>query len=136
MVAGEQFAYLKLSTRGTVTAQVYVRGAARPIRWRRTLPAGTSPVRIPIADVDRAAGFTIVLRGTNGTGKSMAKLKLTAESNAARAYDGSRASGAGVEWLDLGLFGTTGEPATGSSSFSRDLGPRRHRLERTVIVVA
>ena len=78
MIAGEQFAYLKLSTRGAVTAQVYVRGAARPIRWRRTLPAGTSPVRIPITDVDKGTGFTIVLRGTNGTGKATAKLKLTA----------------------------------------------------------
>ena len=76
IVAGEQFAVLKLSSRATVTAQIYVGGAAQPIGWRRTLNAGTSGVRVPLPKLAKGRRFTIVFRATSGTRKSSTMLRL------------------------------------------------------------
>ncbi len=78
IVAGEQIVFLKLSSRGRLTAQVYVGGSAQKITWRRTLPAGTNPVRIPLPTLNKGQRFTIVLRGTSGKSTSSTKLKLVA----------------------------------------------------------
>ncbi|RDI74871.1 hypothetical protein Gocc_1760 [Gaiella occulta] len=78
IVAGEQFAYLKLSTRARVTAQVYVGGVAQPIVWRRTLPGGTWSVRFRLPALAAGQRFSIVIRAQSGQRKATAKLELVA----------------------------------------------------------
>jgi len=76
--AGEQLAYVSLSKRASLVAQVFVGGVARPIGWRRTFPAGTFIVRIPVTAVGKGQRFTIVVRAKNGSQTSNATLRLKA----------------------------------------------------------
>ena len=78
IIAGEQFAFVKLSSRGVIAAQVYAGGVAQPIKWRRTFNAGTWGARIPLPKLAKGQRFTIVLRGTSGASRSTATLKLKA----------------------------------------------------------
>ena len=78
IIAGEQFAFVKLSSRGVIAAQVYVGGVAQPIKWRRTFNAGTWGARIPLPKLAKGQRFTIVLRATSGASRSTATLKLKA----------------------------------------------------------
>lgn len=78
LVAGEQLAYLKLSTRARVTAQVYVGGVAQPIVWRRTFPGGTWSVRFRLPTLAAGQRFSIVIRAESGARKATTKLKLVA----------------------------------------------------------
>ncbi len=59
IIAGEQFAFVKLSSRGVIAAQVYVAGVAQPIKWRRTFKAGTWGARIPLPKLGKGQRFTI-----------------------------------------------------------------------------
>jgi len=76
--AGEQLAYVSLSKRASLVAHVYVRGAARPVTWRRTFPAGTFIVRIPVTGVTKGQRFRIVVDAKNGPQTSKATLTLKA----------------------------------------------------------
>jgi uncharacterized repeat protein (TIGR01451 family) len=77
--AGEQLLYIKLSKGARVTAQLYLGGKAQPIRWRRTLKAGTQIVRVPVPGVRLGQRFTLVVRATSGTRKASATLRLRAK---------------------------------------------------------
>jgi hypothetical protein len=76
--AGAQIAYVSLSKRASLVAQVYVNGVAQPIRWRRTFAAGTFIVRIGVNGVSKGQRFMIVIRARNGTQTSKATLRLKA----------------------------------------------------------
>jgi hypothetical protein len=78
IVAGQQIAYVKLSRAARVTAQFYVKGKAQPIGWRRSLPAGTTVVRITLPAPGKGAHFSVVLRAVSGKSTASTKLKLVA----------------------------------------------------------
>jgi uncharacterized repeat protein (TIGR01451 family) len=78
-VSGEQLLFIKLSKGARVSAQLYLRGKAQPIRWRRTLKAGTQIVRVPVPGVRLGQRFTLVVRATSGTRKVSATLRLRAK---------------------------------------------------------
>ena len=76
--AGEQLAYVSLSKRASLVAHVFVGGAARPVTWRRTFPAGTFIVRIPVTGVTKGQRFRLVVDAKNGLQTSKASLRLKA----------------------------------------------------------
>ena len=76
IVAGEQLVYIKLSARARVSAQIYRNGVAQPITWHRTLAAGTTLVRIPLAGLTPGQHFTLVLRAATATKKATTRLAL------------------------------------------------------------
>ncbi len=77
VVAGKQTAYVKLSVAAHVTAQFYVGGKAQPIVWQRSLPAGTTLVRIAMPHVAKGSHLSVVLRAVRGGTAVTAKLTLT-----------------------------------------------------------
>jgi hypothetical protein len=76
VVANDQLVYIALTGSASVSAQVYVGGHAQPIRWRRSLSAGTVIVRIPLPKLNHGQRFALVLRAKHGKAVSTVRLQL------------------------------------------------------------
>jgi hypothetical protein len=75
-VKNEQLVLITVTRSASVSAQAYVRGRAQPVRWRRSVSAGTRLVRVPLPKLGQGRRLVLVLRARNGTSRATVRLEL------------------------------------------------------------